>query len=179
VDEAARLAYRHAVIAAGDVQLWHARPEAARTLYQRAEVLSGHFIPPQVRAARIGAYPNAIRDFQAAGNLDAALDVVKRWEETFPTEKVHGQTFFWRGKLLAAQGQHKDAARHLARAIGLATGAAFESEARWLLAQSLEKLGRIDEARKELAKLVASGIDDSFARMAREQLARPAKSEGR
>ena len=37
----------------------------------------------------------------------------------------------------------------------------------------------LNQARKELAKLVASGIDDSFARMAREQLARPAKSEGR
>jgi tetratricopeptide (TPR) repeat protein len=170
-EPSARRAYRRVVLAAGDVQLWHAHPDAARTLYQRAEVLSGHFIPEQVRVARVGAFPNAIREFLAAGNNNAALDVVNRWEDSFPTEKLHGQTFFWRGKVLVAREQYKEAARYLARAIGLATGAAFESEARWLLAQSLEKMGRSEDARKELAKLVASGIDDEFARRARERLA--------
>jgi TolA-binding protein len=170
-DEPARLAYRRVVIAEGDVHLWHAEPGAAQPLYHRAEVLSGKFIPEQVRAARVGAFPNAIRDFLAAGDNAAALGVVKRWEETFPTEKVHGQTFFWRGKILSAQQNYKEAARYLARAIGLAVGAAFESEARWLLALSLENLGRTEDARKELAKLVASGIDDDFARQARKKLA--------
>jgi tetratricopeptide (TPR) repeat protein len=170
VDDEARAAYRRVVIAAGDVQLWHAKPEEARTFYKRAETLSGQFIPSQVRAARIGAFPNAIRDFLAAGNQGAALDTVQRWEETFPTEKVNGHSFFWRGKLLALREQHKDAARYLARAIGLAVGAEFESEARWLLAQSLEKIGRPEDARKELAKLIASGLNDQFSKMAQEKL---------
>jgi tetratricopeptide (TPR) repeat protein len=171
VDAEAHAAYRRVTIAAGDVRLWHAKPDEARDFYQRAEVLTGQFIPPSVRAARIGAFPNSIREFIAAGNPGAALDVVNRWEETFPSEKIHGHTFFWRGKLLVLRAEPKEAARYLARAIGLAPGADFESEARWLLAGCLEKLGRAEEARKELAKLVASGINDPFTKLAREQLA--------
>jgi tetratricopeptide (TPR) repeat protein len=171
VDEEARNAYRRVVIAAGDVYLWHAKPDEASTFYKRAEALTGRAPPPQVRAARVGAFPNSIREFLAAGDVGAAMKVVNKWEETFPTEKVHGQTFFWRGKLLTLQDQPREAARYLARSVGLCLGAAFESEARWLLAQSLEKLGRADDARKELAKLVASGINDPFTKLAREKLA--------
>ena len=49
--------------AAADVLLWNGKAEGARGLYDRAEKLGGRFIPRQVRAARIGAYPNAIREF--------------------------------------------------------------------------------------------------------------------
>jgi PKD repeat protein len=169
-DDEVQAAYRRAVIAAGDVLLWHGKLDGANELYRRAENLSANFIPSQVRAARVGAYPNAIREFIASGNLGAALDVVEKWEETFPTDKPHGQSFFWRGKLCALRGQNLDAARYLARALGLAVGAAFESEARWLLAQALEQLGKGEESRKELAKLVATGFDDEFTRKAREKL---------
>jgi tetratricopeptide (TPR) repeat protein len=167
-----RTAYRRVVIAAGDVQLWHDKTEAAQELYERAEVLALRFIPEQVRAARVGSFPNAIREALAAGDLNAALDLVNHWEETFPTEKLLGQTFFWRGKILELRQQHDDAARYLARAVGLAVGAECESEARWLLAQALEKQGRLGDARKELAKLVASGLVDSYVQMARQKLAK-------
>jgi PKD repeat protein len=169
VDEETQAAYRRVVIAAGDVLLWHGKIDGADNLYKRAETL-GDFIPSQVRAARIGAYPNAIREFLDAGNFGAAHDIVDRWEETFPTEKPKGQTFYWRGKILSLRGQHRDAARYLARSIGLAGGAPFESESRWLLAGSLEQLGKLGDARKELAKLVASGLNDRYAKMAAEKL---------
>ena len=170
LDEKMLAAYRRAVIAAGDALLWHAKPDDARALYKRAEVLGGARIPLQVRVARTGSYPNAIREYLDGGNYEAALGVVDRWEETFPTDKPKGQTFFWRGKVLFLRGQHKEAARYLARAVGLAVGAFFESEARWLLALSLEEIGRKEEARRELAKLVAAGVDDPFTKMAREKL---------
>jgi TolA-binding protein len=170
MNEEVRTAYRRAIAAAGDVQLWHGRVNAAREDYQRAEGLRDRPIPPQVRAARIGAYPNAIREFLAAGNLGAALDVVGRWEDTFPTDKPNGQTFFWRGKVLLRRGQARDAARYLARGVALAPGAAWESEGRWLLAEALEQLKRPEDARRELAKLVASGIQDKFAQKARAKL---------
>jgi hypothetical protein len=173
LDDDARSAYRRAVIAAGDVLLWHGKRDGARNLYLRAEDpkdLALHLIPAQVRAARTGAYPDSIRDFIKTGNYGAALDIVNRWEETFPNDKLKGQTFFWRGKLLGLRDQHENAARYLARAVGLAVGAAFESEARWLLATSLQKLNRPEEARRELAKLIASGIQDDFTRMAKEKL---------
>jgi tetratricopeptide (TPR) repeat protein len=143
--------------------------QGARDWYARAEKL-GQFIPEQVRAARVGAYPNSLTEYLSAGNYGAALDLVDRWEETFPADKVKGQTFYWRGKILALRGQPQDAERYLDRAVRLTVGAAFETEARWYLAQTLEQLGRKDDARKELAKLVASGINDEYSKRAKEKI---------
>jgi tetratricopeptide (TPR) repeat protein len=171
-DEDTQTAYRRAVIAAGDVLLWNGKRSGAGELYAKSEKLLP--IAPQVRAARVGAYPNAIREFIDTRDYGAGLDVVKRWEESFPTEKLKGQTFFWRGKLLALRGQPQEAAQQLARSVGLAPGAAFESEARWLLAQALEQTGRRKEAQVELARLVKSGIRDKFYQMARDRLAQQA-----
>ena len=169
-----RAAFRRALCAMGDVLLWNKKRDDANDFYRRAEAL-GAFIPSQVRKARIGAYPNSIREFLDAGNYGAALDVVNRWDETFPTDRLNGQTFFWRGKLLALRGRHQDAARYLARTIGLSPGAGYESEARWLLAESLEMLGRTKESRRELARLVASGIKDKFSDKARAKLKKELK----
>jgi tetratricopeptide (TPR) repeat protein len=169
-DEETRAAYRRAVIAAGDVLLWQGKRDGARELYTKAERLRRNPIPSQVRAARIGAYPNSLREYISGGNFGAALDLVDRWDETFPTEKVKGHTFYWRGKILALRGQLQDAERYLQWAVRMTTGADFESEERWILAQTLEQLGRREEARKELAKLIASGLEDEFTRRAKEKL---------
>jgi tetratricopeptide (TPR) repeat protein len=162
-------AFRRSLIAMGDVLLWNKKLADASDFYRRAEAL-GAFIPSQVRKARLGAYPESIREFIGTGNYGAALDIVERWDETFPTDKPNGQTFFWRGKLLGLRGQHQDAARYLARAVGLAPGAGFETEARWLLAEELEKIGRPKEARRELELLVKSGAKDEFTEKARAKL---------
>jgi hypothetical protein len=177
LDADAKAAYRRAIIAAGDVVLWHGKRVDARDLYKRAEVLSGQIIPEPVRAARIGAFPSGIRELLSTNDYDAALALVDQWDETFPTDKVRGETFFWRGKILSYRGQHREAARALARAIGLTVGAAFETEARWLLADSLSKLGREKESRAELAKLIASGLNDRYTARARERLAESARKE--
>jgi tetratricopeptide (TPR) repeat protein len=170
IDEETRAAYRRAVIAAGDVLLWQNKLAGARDLYARAERLNRVSISSQVRAARIGAYPNSLREYIGGGNFGAALDLVDRWEEAFPTEKVKGHTFFWRGKTLALRSQPQDAERYLQLAKRLTVGADFEAEERWLLAQTLEQLGRKDEARKELAQLAATGLNDEFTKRAREKL---------
>ena len=170
VDDQVRAAYRRAINAAGDTAIWHGDRTTARGFYKRVELLRGHHIPSQVRAARIGAYPNAIREFLASGNYGAALEIVNEWEEKFASDKIKGHTFFWRGTILARRQQHQDAARYLARAIGLATGASFEPEARWQLAMALEQLGRHKDAQVELAKLLAIGMNDEFTDMAREKL---------
>ena len=170
LDDDARAAYRRAVIAAGDVLLWNGKLDGANDLYRRAENSLGRRVPPQVRAARVGAYPNAIREMLEAGSTGAALDLVEQWDEAFPTDKPSGQTLFWRGKILVLRGSQRDAARHLARAASLASGAEFETESRWLLAESLAALGRVDDAKKELAKLVAMRLNDPFVKKAREKL---------
>jgi TolA-binding protein len=155
------------------VLLWNAKRNGARDLYRRAEALSQPIIPAQVRAARVGAYPNSLRELIASGNLSAALNIVQRWDEDFPTDKLAGETFFWRGKLMHLRDSHRDAAQYLARSVSLAPGASFESEGRWLLAGSLEKLGKPDDSRRELAKLVATGIQDEYTALARKKLAGP------
>jgi PKD repeat protein len=170
VDEEVKAAYRRAINAAGDVLLWNGKRADARSFYKRVEVIRGKFIPQQVRSARVGAYPKSIRDYLAAGDYDAALDIVDQWEDQFATEKVKGHTFFWRGTILAERHQYRDAARYLARSLGLASGAGFETEARWRLAISLGKLDKKKEAEAELAKLVATGLNDDFVNLARRQL---------
>jgi TolA-binding protein len=169
MDDDTRAAYRKAIIAAGDVRLWHGRADDAHELYRRSEA-NGPFIPANVRAARVGAYPNSLREYIAGGNHGAALDLVEKWETTFPTEKLHGQTFFWRGKLLYLRGQYRDAARYLEQSAKVAAGAVSEPEARWLLALSFEQLGRGDDAKRELAKLIALGGQDEFSKKARAKL---------
>lgn len=85
---------------------------------------------------------------------------------------MKGHTFYWRGKVLALRGQPQDAERFLDRAVRLTVGAGFESEARWLLAETLDQLDRKDEARKEWTKLADSGLNDAFTRRARDRLSK-------
>jgi tetratricopeptide (TPR) repeat protein len=169
VDDEVQAAYRRAVIAMGDVRLWQGKLDDARSLYARTEKL-GAFIPSQVRAARLGAYPDSLQEYLDAGNTGAALDLVDKWDEKFPTDKPNGHSFFWRGKVLMRRGQPADAVRYLDRSIRLTTGAPFETEARWLLAEALDQSGRKDEAKRELAKLVAIGVNDEFTKKAIEKL---------
>lgn len=171
LDEEARAAYRRAIIAAADARLWQDKLEEAQVLYRRAELVDGKIIPPQVKAARMGAYPQAIREFLETEQLEAALDVINQWDETFPTEKPKGHTLFWRGKASHLRGHHRDAARWLAKSIRLATGAAFETEARWLRCASLLEAGQSDVARKELVQLAKFPLADRFTQLAKERLA--------
>ncbi len=167
--EAVRQAYRQALIAMGDVRLWQGELVEARESYAKAEQLADP-IPPQVRAARLGAYPDSLQEYLDSGNTGAALDLVDKWDEKFPTDKPNGHSLFWRGKVLAARGQPQNAARCLDEAVRLTVGAPFETEARWLLAEALEQLGRKDEAKRELARLIAVGVNDEFAKKAIEKL---------
>jgi tetratricopeptide (TPR) repeat protein len=170
VDADGRKALRKAVQAAGDVRLWQGKRTEAQKLYARSEAMLPRAIPSQVRIARIGAYPNSLREYIAAGNYGAAIDLVDQWDDQFATDKLNGQSFFWRGKALALRGQPREAARHLDLAVRLTTGAAFETEARWLLAETLETLGKKEEARKHLAKLISLGLKDEFVTKAVEKL---------
>jgi tetratricopeptide (TPR) repeat protein len=170
VDAEGRMAFRRAVAAAGDVQLWAGKRTAAQQLYAEAERLLPRLIPAQVRAARIGAYPNSLREYLAAGNYGAALDLIDQWEDLFATDRLNGHTFYWRGKVLALRGQPGEATRYLHQALRLAVGAGWETEARWLLAGALEALGKKDEAKAQLAKLAGSGLADEYTKKAREKL---------
>ncbi len=171
LDERSRTPYARALSAMGDVRLWEGKLDEARRLYREAEAAWGQPLPPQVRAARLGAFPDSVSDYVARGELGAALDMLDKWEDRFATEKMHGQTFFWRGKIAALRSQHRAAVRWLTLAVQLGQGAAFESEARCLLAEAHLRMGEVAKARLEFARLLAAGFTDEFAARARKQLA--------
>ena len=137
---ARRCARRSSVV--GDVRLWQGKRTEAQKLYAGAESLLPCAIPSQVRIARIGAYPNSLREYIAAGNYGAVLDLGDQWDDLFATDKLNGQSFFWRGKRWPCAASRREAARHLDLAVRLTTGAAFETEARWLLAERSKRSAR-------------------------------------
>ncbi|VTS01763.1 PKD domain-containing protein [Tuwongella immobilis] len=170
LDDTGRRRLQQALIAVGDLHWEQKQLAEAMVLYRRAESMRGSPIPPQVRAARLGAYPNSLREYAESGNTGAALDLVDQWEEMFPTDKPSGQSTFWRGKLLLQRGQLNEAIRRLNRAVIAGEGAAFETEARWLLGLAREQLGQGDQARREWAALVRLGIVDEFVEKAQAKL---------
>jgi predicted Zn-dependent protease len=98
------------------------------------------------------------------------LELVAHWEETFPVDILHGQTYCWRGRARLAQNQPAEAAGYLRLSVELARGAFFETHARWLLAEALEKAGQASEAQRELERLVATGAKDPLVTRAAEKL---------
>ena len=115
---------------------------AARELYRKAEATGGQFIPPQVRAARIGSYPNSLREYIGTGNYGAALDLVERWDETSrPTSRTARPSSGAASSWPCAASTTKRPATW-SGPCRPASGAGFETEARWLLAEALEQLGQ-------------------------------------
>lgn len=163
-------AYRNILLVAGDMMVTDpATKSVALEYFQRAE-LHGKTIPAQVRAARIGSYPETIKANLARNNFAGARDVVRRWEDDFPTERAWGHSAYWAGRIEYSAGKWQESARLLARALRLAAGGDFETAARALRAEALEKLGRDAEARQEWETLAASGINDELVRKAREKV---------
>ncbi len=173
-DEVAKMSYRRAINAAGDVALWHGQKAEALGFYRRVEALLGRFIPKSVRSARTGSFPNSIREYLQQNNYGAAIETVDRWEDQFATEKVKGHTFYWRGLALALRGQHLEASEYLDLALSLGEGALWETQARWRLVVALEATGRAKRGRVELVKLTTTGIRDRWTELAREKLKTPA-----
>ena len=66
--------------------------------------------------------------------------------------------------------ESREIERYLDRAIRLTVGAQFETEARFMLAETYDQVGKKDEAKRERQKLVATGIDDDFTKRAAEKL---------
>lgn len=177
LDEDSRVPYSRALAAMGDVCLWQGEVDEARRWYQEAEGAWGKPLPPQVRRARLGAFPDSVADYVSRGELGAAIDLLNKWEERFATERLHGQTFFWRGKIASLRGQYPKAVRSLTLAVRLGQGASFESEARWLLGEAYFQLGETTRAREQFARLLAEGFTDAFAAQARQRLAELRKAE--
>ena len=157
-----KAAFRDATLAIGDAHLAAGRLEKAGEDYRTAEALADPVIPPQIRVAKIGAYPERLEQLLAGGKRDEARQVVGEWYAQAPSDILRGEMLFWMGKVELARGQAAGMIRPLRLAIDLGQGAAFEAEARWLLAEAYGKTGDAEGRRAALAGLVRSGLAGPF-----------------
>ncbi|MEX0654761.1 MAG: PKD domain-containing protein [Phycisphaeraceae bacterium] len=166
----AKQAFREATLALGDVHLIAGERDAALENYRTAEQLAEPVIPQQVRVARIGQYPQRIEHHLQAGRVDDAWATAMEWYGHFPSDLPRGELAYWIGKLALARDDASLAVRPLRLGIEWGTGAMYEAEARWLLAEAYGELGDAEAQRTALEALVRSGLGGPYRQRAVEAL---------
>lgn len=155
-------AFRKVVVAMGDVAWWFKQNEdQARTFYTTAEGLNQPVIPPQVRVAQIGGFPETMHQFTQAGDTKQALASVDRWQQVFPADQLRGDVLFERARLLAndeSNVSNRVVVRLLNQAIPQAEGSPWEAEARYRLAQAYRQLGDKANYHATLQALIDTGL---------------------
>lgn len=167
---ARQAAWRRATLALGDAHLLGGAFEEAGRHYRIAEALAHPRVPPEVRKARIGAYPETLRQHLSAGRIGAAEGVVSEWLDRFPADQLRGAPLFWHSKLLLERGRPALAIRPLRLAIERGHGAPFEAEARWRLAEAYGKTGDPEARRATLRALLETGLPGPYRQRALEAL---------
>jgi len=155
-------ALRDLHLAMGDALLVAKSPGKAASAYHEAEQLVEAPIPPAVRAAKIGAYPENLAQLVAAKNLDDAQTITREWLDEFPADQVRGTSLFWLGKIAQLRGKPVASVRPLQLAVALGEGSDVEAEARWLLAEAYRQLGDGAKQKQTLEALVAAGLTGPY-----------------
>ncbi len=163
-------AYRECVTAMGDAYLFAGDREKARTRYTQAEELNQPVVPPSVRAARTGAFPEILQQTFADRNWAAAQAAIDEWQEHFPADMVGGAPLFYRGKLAMLRKQPLAAVRILQVAARAGRGSEFEAEARVLLAHAYRQTGDDEAYRRTLRTLIDSGLSGQWRDQALREL---------
>ncbi|HEY1784750.1 MAG TPA: PKD domain-containing protein [Pirellulales bacterium] len=157
-DRAKPAALRELHLAMGDALMVTGSSGKAASAYRQAEQLVETPIPPAVRAAKIGAYPENLAQQVSAKNFADAETIVHEWIDEFPADQTRGASLFWLGKLEQLRDKPLAALRPLELAVALGEGSDFEAEARWLLAETYRQLGNTEKQRHALEALVAAGL---------------------
>lgn len=168
-DRGLMAAFAAATVAMGDVHLVAGELERADADYRVAEALAVPRIPPPVRVAKIGAYPERLGQLLEAGKADEAEQVVGEWLSDFPADQVRGLPLMWQGKVALARGAPAEAIGPLRLAVELGQASVFEGQARWLLAEAYRQAGRADAADATLHALAAAHLGP-WSRRAAEAL---------
>lgn len=166
-----RQALREATVAMGDARLYAKQIDQASEEYQTAEALAESPMPPQVKASKSGAFPEAIDQALEKGRVEDAMRIALRWRDEVPSDQVRGAVLFYIAKLERLQGRPAGAIKPMRLAIDLAQGAEFEAEARWTLAQAYRDLGDNDAYTRTLNGLVKSGLGGAYRDQAIQALA--------
>ena len=117
--------------------------------------------------AKLGSYPYAVDDLIGRREYEYALLLLDQWEDEFPVQKLDGNSFFLRGKILYLQKPDELALHFLDLAERIDPKAAHVPDALWLHAECLKDLGRFDQALACYARIRSDfTTSDYFARAA-------------
>lgn len=165
-----RPAWREVLTAMGDVYLLRGDTGRATGLYQRAEALNEPVVPASVRAAKVGAFAEAMEQALADKDWKTATAVIEEWMGRFPADMATGSPLFYRGKLAMMRDQPGAAVRPLTVAAQAGRGSEFEAEARYLLAQAYRQTGDDAAYRRTLRELIDTGLAGPWRERALDEL---------
>jgi tetratricopeptide (TPR) repeat protein len=162
--------YRACAVAMGDVHLVAGDMHEAAGQYRLAEGLNQPVVPANVRAARVGAFPETLVQAFADRRWSAAEAALDEWQDRFPADMVSGAPLFYRGKLAMLRKQPTSAVGALRIAASAGRGSEFEAEAKYLLAQAYRQTGDDEAYRRTLRELVAAGLGGTWRERAQHEL---------
>ncbi|MHB1155356.1 MAG: PKD domain-containing protein [Phycisphaerales bacterium] len=165
-----RLLERAATIVLGDTALLNAAYEDAAGWYQRAEEMGPDKADEPARMAKLGSAPYIVEDLLGRDEYDYAMKAIDRWEDEFPTQKLEGLTFFWRGKVLFVRKPGELALKWLVISERVNPRGLHVSEAVWLRANTLMAMGRWRDAMDQLMRIRTQFTHSEYFTKAEEKM---------
>jgi len=150
---------RHALVGLGDVYREKGNYEKAKECYGKASEIRTGREEFRKMAVQIGAYSRAVDNYLRDGKLDDAENFLDAWEWEFPAERLRGYSSLLRGKLLAAQGDPRGAARALEGLALVNPRSPYAAECLMLAAKCYLKTGDRKKAAAVLRQVVAEYKD--------------------
>lgn len=166
----ARRHLREVLIAVGDVQLVTGTASDAANQYKLAEAMSEPPVPANVRAAKVGAFPELLEQAMADRDWAAAEATLGEWMQRFPADMATGAPLFHLGKLAMRRDRPGEAIRPLEVAIRVGRGSEFEAEARYLLAHAFRQVGDDAACRQTLQALIETSLGGPWRLRALKEL---------
>ncbi|MCK4341856.1 MAG: PKD domain-containing protein [Phycisphaerae bacterium] len=153
----------------------------AEELYRLVEETAEQRVEQAEKLAKTGGYAYTVEDLLYRGQYKWAREVLDKWEDQFPLQKLEGLTFFLRGKVLFVEHPGELALRYLDLAERVAPRAVHVPEAVWLRANCYLALKRYEDARAELQRITVDFTYTEFLAQALEKLkeceAKPRKTK--
>ena len=120
--------------------------------------------------AKLGSYPFIVDDLRARGEYAYALKTIEQWEYEFPTEKLDGLSFFWRGKVLYIWHPGDQAIRFLQMAELVNPAASHIPETVWLEANCYADTGRYAKAIEQFQRIRAEFTNSEYFERAAQRI---------
>ncbi|MFO0908019.1 MAG: PKD domain-containing protein [Isosphaeraceae bacterium] len=161
---------------------WHARKgdrAAAQSEYEKAMLSRSDSRTTAEQDAWRGAFSRSAEAYLRDNQLDQARDELRRWERTFPADKLQGYLSLLQARLLAARGRHAQAIARATDLVAASPDSPYADRALFLAADSAERSGNHLRARALLEGVVNDYPGSPLVAEAKKRLAaadgRPAR----